>query len=333
MSDLPVPPNPSEPSSRVKSDRPSQHPSPGTSRRSSRHPSQQSPQPPPVADDIGTPWRTSRLKTLTRRLDLLIVGTVLLVTIFLALLGATIAPQDPAHQDLLLGAGPPSPEHWLGTDDLGRDMLSRLLVGTRSAVIGPLVIALGALILGSAIGLVAGFRGGRVGTALMRSVDLIYAVPALLVAIVVAGVVGGGYWTAVALLVVLFCPFDARVVRGATLQQKGLPYVEAASMLGTSQTRVLLQEIWPNVRPIELATAFLNFAYGVIYMTALAFLGIGVSPGTPDWGRMLSEGLGYIQFNPWGVIAPGLAIIIVAASVTLAGDRLEEWFSDSGESR
>ena len=261
--------------------------------------------------------------------SIMVLGIVA-VAIACAIFGPAIAPQSPEAQDLLLGASPPSPQHVLGTDDLGRDVLSRLIVGARTAIVGPLAIAAGALILGSAIGLIAGFRGGKVGGLLMRMVDLIYALPAFLVAIVLAGVIGGGYWFAVCLLAVLFCPFDARIVRGATLQQRRMPYVEATRLLGMKQSAVLLKEIWPNVRPLELANAFLNFAFGLVYLTSLAFLGIGVPPGVPDWGRMVSEGLGYIEINPWGILAPGLAIVLVAASVTLLGDRLEERISDSG---
>lgn len=267
---------------------------------------------------------------LLRWIPSVIVLGVITVAVACAIFGPVIAPQPPEAQDLLLGASPPSPQHLLGTDDLGRDVLSRLIVGARTAIVGPLAIAAGALILGSAIGLVAGFRGGKVGSLLMRTVDLIYALPAFLVAIVLAGVIGGGYWFAVGLLVVLFCPFDARIVRGATLQQRRMPYVEATRLLGMKPSAVLLKEIWPNVRPLELANAFLNFAFGLVYLASLAFLGIGVPPGVPDWGRMISEGLGYIELNPWGVLAPGLAIILVAASVTLIGDRLEERLADSG---
>jgi len=259
-----------------------------------------------------------------------IVYAIIATATICAAFGSLISPMSPEQQDLLLGATPPSAEHLLGTDDLGRDVLSRLIVGARSAIIGPIAIAIGALLLGSTIGLIAGFRGGRIGGLLMRTVDLIYALPAFLVAIVLAGVIGGGYWFAVGLLVVLFCPFDARIVRGATLQQRRMPYVQATRLLGMSQSAVLLKEIWPNVRPLELANAFLNFAFGLVYLASLAFLGIGVPPGVPDWGRMVSEGLGYIELNPWGVLAPGLAIVLVAASVTLLGDRLEERLADSG---
>lgn len=220
-----------------------------------------------------------------------IVYAIIATATICAAFGSLISPMPPEQQDLLLGATPPSAEHLLGTDDLGRDVLSRLIVGARSAIIGPIAIAIGALLLGSTIGLIAGFRGGRIGGLLMRTVDLIYALPAFLVAIVLAGVIGGGYWFAVGLLVVLFCPFDARIVRGATLQQRRMPYVQATRLLGMSQSAVLLKEIWPNVRPLELANAFLNFAFGLVYLASLAFLGIGVPPGVPDWGRMVSEGL------------------------------------------
>ncbi len=289
---------------------------------------------------IGTPaprppqrrW-TRGVGRLLRWIPSAVVIAVIGLSILCAVAGTALAPLPPEQQDLLLGASPPSAEHLLGTDDLGRDVLSRVIVGARTAIIGPVAIAVGAMLLGTAIGLVAGFRGGRLGALLMRMVDLIYALPALLVAIVLAGVVGGGYWMAVGLLIVLFCPFDARVVRGATLAQRRMPYVEATSLLGLPSSHILVKEIWPNVRPVELANAFLNFAFGLVYLASLAFLGIGVPPGVPDWGRMVSEGLGYIEFNPWGVLAPGIAIVLVAASVTLIGDRLEERFWDSGRTR
>lgn len=276
---------------------------------------------------------TRGLGRLLRWIPSAVVIAIIGLSVLCAIAGPALAPLPPEQQDLLLGASPPSTEHLLGTDDLGRDVLSRVIVGARTAIIGPVVIAVGAMLLGTAIGLVAGFRGGRLGALLMRMVDLIYALPALLVAIVLAGVVGGGYWMAVGLLIVLFCPFDARVVRGATLAQRRMPYVEATSLLGLPSSHILVKEIWPNVRPVELANAFLNFAFGLVYLASLAFLGIGVPPGVPDWGRMVSEGLGYIEFNPWGVLAPGIAIVLVAASVTLIGDRLEERFSDSGRTR
>ena len=149
-----------------------------------------------------------------------IATAVVALAVLLAVLGPVLAPTDPNAQDLLIGVSGPAAGHPLGTDDLGRDVFSRLLVGGRTAVVGPAVIALGALLIGSALGMVAGYRGGWAGTAFMRVADLVYAVPGLLVAIVVAGVVGGGYWLAVGLLTVLFCVYDLRIVRAAVLEQR-----------------------------------------------------------------------------------------------------------------
>lgn len=266
-------------------------------------------------------------------LPMAIAAAVVALAALLAVLGPVLAPTDPNAQDLLIGVSGPAAGHPLGTDDLGRDVFSRLLVGARTAVVGPAVIALGALLIGSALGMVAGYRGGLAGTAIMRVADLIYAVPGLLVAIVVAGVVGGGYWLAVGLLTVLFCVYDLRIVRAAVLEQRSAPYVEAAILLGTPAWRIMLREIWPNIRSIELANAFLNFAFALVSLSALSFLGIGVGANTPDWGRMLAESRAYLDVNPLAAIAPGVAIALLAAAVSVLGDRFEERLYDTGRAR
>lgn len=155
----------------------------------------------------------------------------------LAVTGTLLAPHDPQAHSLLAGLQSPSGAHPLGTDDSGRDILSRLIAGTRDAVVGPLIIALGAGVLGTVCGLQAGYRGGWVDAALTRSVDLLYALPGLLVAIVLLGVIGGGYWSAVGVLTLLTVPYNVRIVRGAALEQRGLPYVDAARTLGLSADR------------------------------------------------------------------------------------------------
>lgn len=258
-----------------------------------------------------------------------VIAAVLLSTVA----GAALAPHSAGAQDLLLGATGPGGDHPLGTDDLGRDVLSRLIVGARTAVVGPAVIAFASMLLGGAIGLVAGFRGGLTATVIMRVSDLVYALPGMLVAIVVAGVVGGGYWVAVGVLIVLFSPYAARLVRAAVLEQCSRPYVEAARLLGTSGTRIMLRELLPNVRGIALANAFLSFAYALVGLSALSFLGIGVGSGTPDWGRMLAESRSYLDLNAWAAVAPGIALSVLAGTVTLLGDRLEERMDDRGRAR
>jgi peptide/nickel transport system permease protein len=250
-----------------------------------------------------------------------------------ALFGHWIAPRDPNEQDLLLSLTGPSREHLLGTDDLGRDIFSRTIVGARTAVEGPLLIALGAMLIGNVLGLLAGYLGGFTDTVISRWVDLVYAMPALLVAIVVVGVLGGGYFLAVALLVLLFSPVDTRIVRGATLDQRTRPYVEAARMLGLSSPRIMVRHVWPNVLPLALANAFLTFAFSIVSLASLSFLGLGVGPGTADWGRMLSDSRTLLFDVPEAALAPGIAIVVTAASVNVIGDWLYEWLSDRGRAR
>ena len=258
---------------------------------------------------------------------------VLVAVVACAAFGHWIAPRDPDEQDLLFSLTGPSREHWLGTDDLGRDIASRTIVGARTAVVGPVLIALGAMLIGNVLGLLAGYFGGFTDSVISRWVDLVYAMPALLVAIVVVGVLGGGYFLAVVLLVVLFSPIDTRIVRGATLDQRSRPYVEAARMLGLSNRRIMAVHIWPNVLPLALANAFLTFAFSIVSLTSLSFLGLGVGPGTADWGRMLSDSRTLLFDVPAAAIAPGIAIVVTAASVNVIGDWLYERLSDRGRAR
>lgn len=257
---------------------------------------------------------------------------------FLALVAAmAIAPiairHDPNTQDLLHALSAPSGAHVLGTDTLGRDVLLRLIFGARTAVIGPILIALGSMLIGSTAGLIAGYKGGWFDSVILRVVDLMYALPGLLVAMVVVGVVGGGYLVSVALLTVLYSPTDIRIVRAATLEQRALPYVEASRVLGIPQLRIMARVIWPNILPLVVANTFLHFAYALVSLTALSFLGLGVSPATPDWGRMLADGRTHLFDTPLIALAPAAMIVLTAASMNLVGDWLFEKLSERGRSR
>jgi peptide/nickel transport system permease protein len=258
-----------------------------------------------------------------------LVAGVVLTAIF----GRLLAPQDPGAQNLAIALAKPSGAHWLGTDELGRDVFSRLIVGARTAFIGPLVIAAGSMLFGNLLGLIAGYRGGRVDAVIMRWVDLMWSIPSLLVIIVVAGAVQGGYWLAVGLLVVLTVPFDTRIIRGATLEQAPRPYVEAAKTLGVSNRRVMLFHIWPNVAPVAVANAFLVFAGALVGLSGLAFLGLGAPIGSPDWGSMVAEGQSLLFANPVPVLAAGGMIVLTATSMNLVGDWLYEWLSSKGATR
>ncbi|MGH6916135.1 MAG: ABC transporter permease [Geminicoccaceae bacterium] len=252
---------------------------------------------------------------------------VIAIVVACAIFGELIAPHSPDRQRLLVGDTPPSTEFWAGTDQLGRDVLSRVIVGARTALVGPLVIAIGAFAIATLLGLVSGYLGGLVDAAVMRWVDFMFALPGPLIAIVVVGVAGGGYWTAVAVLVILFTAPDTRIVRSAVLEQRPRPYIEAARALGISKVRIVLVHILPNVLPIVIAYVVLDFAFGLVNLAGLSYLGLGVEPGTADWGRMLFENRSILFSNPMALLLPAAMIVLTAASMNVIGDWLYEHFS------
>jgi len=289
----------------------------------------------PLPEVHGDAGSVRAVPTTRRGVSPIVIAAMLVLGIVLvcAAIGPRIAPHDPNEQDLFVGLSDPSAQHWLGTDDLGRDIFSRTVAGARSAVVGPLIIAVGAMLIGAVLGLLAGYNGGAVDSGISRWVELVYALPALLVAIVVVGVFGGGYFLAVVLLVILFSPVDTRIARGAALDQRSRPYVEAARLLDLPRWQIMYRHIWPNVMPYSLANAFLTFAFALVSLAALSYLGLGVGPGAADWGRMLSESRTLLFDNPAAAIAPGVAIALTAVSVSVLGDWLSERFSERGRSR
>jgi peptide/nickel transport system permease protein len=282
--------------------------------------------------EVGFPETERRARRgfpITIALSFVLIALVAICAIF----GTLIAPKDPHAQNLLVGVAPPSGDYWLGTDELGRDVLSRTIVGARTAVIGPVLIALGAMFIGNVLGLLAGYKGGWFDSGILRWADLMYALPGLLIAIVIVGVLGGGYFLAIVLLIFLTSPYDTRIVRGATLEQRPLAYVEAARTLGLSSRTIMARHIWPNILPFALANTFLNFAFALVTLSALSFLGLGVGPGTADWGRMLSESRTLLFDNPAAALAPGIMIVLTAACMNLIGDWFYETLSDRGRAR
>jgi peptide/nickel transport system permease protein len=261
-----------------------------------------------------------------RRIPVIILLAMLLIAVVVvcALFAGAIAPDSPDTQRLLIGDKPPSAAFLAGTDLLGRDVLSRVIHGAWTALAGPIVIACGAFSIATLLGLLSGYLGGLVDSAIMRWVDFMFALPGPLVAIVVVGVVGGGYWVAVLVLVILFTAPDTRIVRSAVLEQRPRPYIDAARSLGVSKTRILFIHILPNVLPIVLAYVLLDFAFALVNLAGLSFLGLGVQPGTPDWGRMLFENRNILFSNPVALLLPAAMIILTAVSMNLIGDWLAE---------
>lgn len=257
----------------------------------------------------------------------LFAALIIAAVVICAVLGERIAPDSPFLQRLGVSDAPPSQDHIAGTDLLGRDVLSRVIYGARTALAGPVVVAAGAFAISTLLGLLSGYLGGLVDSVIMRWVDFMFALPGPLVAIVVVGVVGGGYWTAVLVLVVLFTAPDTRIMRSAVLEQRPLPYIDAARTLGISKTRILFVHILPNIAPIILAYVVLDFAFALVNLAGLSFLGLGVEPGTPDWGRMLFENRTILFSNPAALLLPAGMIILTAVSMNVVGDWLFERFS------
>ncbi len=288
----------------------------------------------PPADgllDAASRERTSRRARSGLSVGIVACFAYVAVIVVCALLGSAIAPHAPDAQNLSLGMQGPSGAHLLGTDEPGRDVLSRVMAGAPSAIAGPIVVVLGAMLMGTFFGLLAGYRGGWTDAVVMRTVDLLYSLPGLLIALVVLGVFGGGYWTAVGVLILLTAPYDTRLIRGATLAQRDRPYVEAARTLGLSPARIMARHIWPNVAPLILANSFLNFAFTLVALASLAFLGLGAGPGATDWGQTLNTNLpSLLGTNPLAALAPGIALVLLALSMNLIGDWILERVTDRG---
>jgi len=256
----------------------------------------------------------------------LCLGFVVLLVV-VAVIAPLIAPYDPYLQTIVDSNQGPSSAHLLGTDELGRDIWSQLIYGTRTALVGPIIVAMGAGLLGTFLGLLTGFRGGWIDGVTMRVIEVVYAVPPLIVAIVLVGILGGGYWLAVVVLIVLSAPADVRVVRSAVMAQRELPYVAAARAVGLRGVRVATRHVLPNVTPTVSANVLLQFVGALVALSGLAFLGLGVAPGTPDWGLMVAENRSNLDINPLAVIAPALLITLLAVSVTILGDRVYDLLS------
>lgn len=242
--------------------------------------------------------------------------------VFLAIFGAALAPFSPVDFNMTAVLKPPSWLHPFGTDGFGRDVLSRVLTGARSILLlATLSTALGVTV-GSALGLVSGYRGGLVDEALMRLVDILLALPGLLLALLILTSLGSSPINLVLAIAVVFVPKSARVARSAVAPLRRLGYVEAARLRGTSGTSIVFRELLPNVRG-ELAVEFcLRFAYALLLISSLGFLGFGVQPPAPDWGLMISEARGIVMIAPWIVLFPALAIGIIVVAINVLADGL-----------
>lgn len=250
--------------------------------------------------------------------------------IFVALLAPTLAPHDPLQQNLRVSRQPPawheegSWEHPLGTDNLGRDMLSRIMYGTRvSLTVGFLGVVI-ASTLGLLLGLLAGYTGGRTDSIVMGITNLFLAIPYLLLVVVVASVLGRSLLNVILIFGFTNAPLFVRITRGEVLRIKNSGYVESAISLGATRMRILFDHILPNLIGPLLTVATFEMSGMIFYEAGLGFLGLSVPPGIPSWGNMLAAGRQYIQFSPWIAMFPGLAIVVTSLSMNLLGDWLRD---------
>ncbi|EYT56519.1 ABC transporter permease [Leucobacter sp. UCD-THU] len=260
--------------------------------------------------------------------------TLSAVLLALAAATAAISPllTGPASKQSILDAllPPGSPGHFLGTDELGRDVLLLTLAGTGSALAGPLVIATGSMVAAILIGTLAGYLRGPIDWTTGRLVDILLSLPVMLVALVVAGIFGAGYWVTVAMLIALFAPSDIRIIRAGVIEQAPRPYVEAAQMLSLSPARIMYRHIVPNIWPLIMTNFMLNLAIALVTLSSLSFLGIGVAPGTADWGRQITDGRGIVGDNPAMMVAPAILIVAVAMAINVLGDHLGDRLRERG---
>jgi peptide/nickel transport system permease protein len=261
----------------------------------------------------------------TRGVGNLRLGAVLIGAVGIAaLLSFVWLPYDPNAIDFGMRLAPPSPEHPLGTDQFGRDLLSRLMVGARATLYVGLIavgIALGA---GGLLGAVSGFTGGLLDELLMRLVDVLYAFPPILMAILLAAIYRPGALTAMMAIGIATVPVFARLVRSSVLALKERDFVEAGRALGASERRVLWRHILPSAMSPVLVQTSLSLAVAILAEAALSFLGLGTSPRVPSWGNMLRESQSFMALSPYPALVPGLAIVFTVLGWSLLGDGLRD---------
>jgi peptide/nickel transport system permease protein len=283
-----------------------------------------------VADAASLPREISpgrrALKRLARRRGAMLALGVVVFFVALAVLAGAIAPYDPVATSWSAVRKAPSAAHWLGTDEIGRDVLSRVIFGTRASLLAGVVSVSIALALGVPIGLAAGYLGGWIDALISRMTDAMLACPFLILAIALAAFLGPSLTNAMIAIGISATPIFVRLTRAQVLQVKVEDYVEAARAIGNSHLRIALRHILPNIVPPLIVQATLAIAAAVIAEAALSFLGLGQQPPAPSWGSMLNTAKNYIDNAPWMAIWPGLSIFFLVLSFNLLGDGLRDAF-------
>lgn len=288
-------------------------------------------------ESSGTPRRASSRVSFLRQLaaqPLSLAGTLIFILfILLAIFGPAVAPYE--YDEIIRGAAreAPSPEFPFGTDRLGRDVYSRVLWGAREIIVIPGVATGLAVLLGTVLGLTLGYYGGWLDELVSRGLDSLLAIPALVLALVMLGTIGPSNIGIIIVIVLLYVPIVTRVIRSATLNIRDAGYIEAARLRGESTAYILFREILPGVLPALTVEAALRFSYAIFLTASLGFLGLGVQPPSPDWGRMVAEARPNFSRTPWELWFPSAAIAVLVIGINLMSDGLRRIFRYEGQLR
>lgn len=250
----------------------------------------------------------------------ILAGAVVLAAVF----APYITPYDPYEQDLGKALLAPCKEYLLGTDRYGRDMLSRVIMGSQSTIFSALLLVLVITLAGSIVGIICGYLGGKTDAFLMRISDIFLAFPGMVFAIAVASVMKGGIMNAVVALAFISWPKYARIARSQVLTIKSMPYIEAAKLAGSGTFKIIWKHIIPNIAGPVIVTAVLDIGTMMMEIAGLSFLGLGTTPPTAEWGSMMSNGRSMLQTSPWVILAPGCAIFLTVMIFNLLGDTVRD---------
>jgi peptide/nickel transport system permease protein len=258
-------------------------------------------------------------------LPMIVSALALLAVLFIALAGEIVATHDPNELNITQPLAKPSKEHILGTDKTGRDLFSRLMLGSRITILSAFCVVIISAIIGIPFGMAAGYFGGFIDTLLMRISDILLSFPSLLLAFVFVAAFGRGISNSVLAIGIVYVPALAKLARSVTLVEKTKVYVEAARSIGYSDLRILASEILPNCVPTLIVQMTLDIGYAILDLAAMSFLGLGVQPPTADWGAMLADGRIVLIVRPLLCLAPGGMIIITVTALNIFGDCIRTW--------
>ena len=269
--------------------------------------------------------RKQKLRKSTVKMRLIIFGTLAALLVVCSFFSAYLTPYDPYLQDLSIAKQAPSAQHLLGTDRYGRDMLSRVIAGSRASIFSTLLLVAIITAVGTAVGVTCGWTGGWVDTVLMRISDVFLAFPGLVFALAVAGSLGGGLQNAIIALAAISWPKYARIARSQTLAQKETQWMKAVRLSGSGTGKIILKHILPNILGPILVTSMLDIGTMMMELAALSFLGLGAKPPIPEWGSMMSDTRSLMTTSPWITFSPGIAIFIAVMFFNLLGDTIRDY--------